>query len=279
MTVGKWREEAEARLTASGDQDAQWDADWMMCGALSCGRSELRWLKDRELDPETERRLDKWLSERETGRPLQYVLGNTCFMGLDFICDERALIPRQDTETLCELALHRMQYVKNPKVLDLCTGTGAIGLSIKHYRPDAQATLTDISEEALSLAKENAQALKLDVRLVRGDLWEAVEGEVFDFVMSNPPYLTEKDMDELMREVRHEPELALRAGEDGLDFYRRIAEGLGGALAESGEALLEIGRGQEADVIRLLNDQGFSAEAHKDLCGIDRVIRAWRENR
>jgi len=276
MTVEAWRKDAQERLERSGDQDAQWDADWMLCEALRCGRAELRWKKDEVLGPETLGKLNGWLDERAAGRPLQYVLGNTCFMGLDFRCDRRALIPRQDTETLCELALHRMQYVKNPRILDLCTGTGAIGLSLKHYRPDADVTLTDLSEEALALAKENAEALELKVRLLQGDLWQAAEGEKFDFVLSNPPYLTEKDMEELMEEVRHEPELALRAGEDGLIFYRRIAERLDEFLTEGGEALMEIGKGQEEAVMRFLREKGFQAEAHKDLCGIDRVIRAWR---
>ncbi len=276
MTVEAWRKAAWERLERSGDADAQWDADWMLCEALRCGRAELRWKKDEELGPETLGKLNGWLDERAAGRPLQYVLGNTCFMGLDFRCDERALIPRQDTETLCELALHRMQHVKNPKLLDLCTGTGAIGLSLKHYRPDADVTLTDLSEEALTLAKENAAALGLKVRLLQGDLWQAAEGEKFDFVLSNPPYLTEKDMEELMEEVRHEPELALRAGEDGLIFYRRIAERLDEFLTEGGEALMEIGKGQEEAVMHFLREKGFQAEAHKDLCGINRVIRAWR---
>ena len=276
VTIGAWRKAAEERLLAGGNPDAAWDADWMLCEALSCGRSELRWKKDEVLARETLEKLNGWISERESGRPLQYVLGNTCFMGLDFLCDERALIPRQDTETLCELALHRMQHVRTPRVLDLCTGTGAIGLSRKHYRPYAEVILSDISADALSLADENARALGLDVQMRRGDLWETVEGEKFDFILSNPPYLTEKDMEELMEEVRREPEMALRAGEDGLIFYRRIAERLSEFLKEGGEALLEIGKGQEADVMRFLREQGFKAEAHKDLCGIERVIRAWR---
>ena len=275
-TVERWRQEARKRLEMSGDMDADWDADWMLCEALGCGRADLRWRAEDAISAEEKERLDGWLRDREAGRPLQYVLGSACFMGLDFRCDERALIPRQDTETLCELALHRMQGRKNPKILDLCTGTGAIGLSIKHYRPDAETVLTDISEDALALARENAEARGLQARLLQGNLWEAVEGEKFDFVLSNPPYLTERDMQELMREVRHEPELALRAGEDGLTFYRRIAERLDEFLSEGGEALLEIGRGQAKDVMALLNARGFQTEAQKDLCGIDRVIRAWR---
>ena len=277
-TVGRWRSEAERLLLSSGDQDAGWDADWMLCEALGCGRASLRWKEAEKLTREQQERLDNWLSLRAEGRPLQYVLGSACFMGLDFKCDERALIPRQDTETLVELALERMKGRSNPAVLDMCTGTGAIGLSIRHFRPDAAITLTDISPEALSLAKENAQALGLDVRFCRGDLWEAVRDEQFDFVLSNPPYLTDSDMDELMREVRHEPQLALRGGADGLIFYRRIADGLNRALKEGGEALLEIGQGQEADVIAMLEDRGFVAEAYRDLCGINRVIHVRRRN-
>ena len=277
QTVEAWRMEARSLMECAGNPDAQWDADWMLCQALSCSRASLRWNGRNVLSKERKAQLDGWLKERLSGRPLQYVLGNTCFMGLDFLCDERALIPRQDTETLVELALERMSGKRAPKVLDLCTGTGAIGLSVKHYKKDACVTLADISVDALVLAQENARALKMDVRVRQGDLWDAVRGETFDFVLSNPPYLTEGDMDELMEEVRHEPELALRGGMDGLDFYRRIAEGLDAVLNEGGEALLEIGKGQEADVIGFLNECGFEAQAHRDLCGINRVIHAWRK--
>ena len=277
MTTEVWRRMAQQRLEESGDQDAVWDADWMLCEILGCGRAELRWKAAGKLTQQQEKRLNQWLAERTQGRPLQYVLSNTCFMGLDFKCDERALIPRQDTETLVELALEKMSRRKRPKVLDLCCGTGAIGLSVKHFRPDADVTLTDISADALSLAQENAQSLSLDVTLRQGDLFEAVHGEKYDFVLTNPPYLTNQDMDELMREVRYEPQLALRGGEDGLLFYRRIAEGLEEVLNENGEALMEIGMGQHTDVIELMREQGFEAVSYKDLCGIERVIHAKRK--
>ncbi len=276
MKTEVWRHMAQRQLEESGDLDAVWDADWMLCEALGCGRAELRWKAADELKHQQEEKLNRWLAERVQGRPLQYVLGNTCFMGLDFKCDERALIPRQDTETLVELALEKMSCRKCPKVLDLCCGTGAIGLSVKHFRPDADVTLTDISTDALSLTQENAQSLSVVVNLRQGDLLEAVRGEKYDFVLTNPPYLTERDMNELMREVKYEPQLALRGGEDGLLFYRRIAEGLKEVLNENGEALLEIGMGQHTDVIALLNAQGFAAAAYKDLCGIERVVHAKR---
>lgn len=278
-TVGTWRMEARQTLERSGNPDADWDTDWMLCEALGCGRSELRWRAGERMHAEQVERLEHWLRERVSGRPLQYVLGNACFMGLTFRCDGRALIPRQDTETLVELALSRMQGRLRPRVLDMCTGTGAIGLSIKHYRPDAEVVLTDISDGALALAQENAALNRLSARFEQGDLFEAAQGEKFDFVLCNPPYLTGEDMRQRMREVTHEPELALFGGADGLDFYRRIADGLGDALETGGEGLLEIGKGQEKDVIALLNARGFRAEAHKDLCGVDRVIHARREER
>lgn len=277
MNIGIWRKNAQLQLEKSGDADAAWDADWMLCEVLDCGRSQLRWQTENELTESELLRLDGWLAQRMQGRPLQYILGNTCFMGLTFKCDERALIPRQDTETLVELSLGVLDKKKNPKVLDLCCGTGAIGLSIKHIRRDSAVTLTDISSDALALAKENAEALKLDVRFAQGDLFEAVDGEKFDLVLSNPPYLTEQDMSELMREVRYEPALALRGGQDGLDFYRRIAQGLDEMLTEKGEAVLEIGMGQHQAVIDLLKARGFKAKAYKDLCRIERVVHVWRK--
>lgn len=276
MTVERWRCNAKEELKKAGDLDAEWDADWMLCDALQCGRAQLRWMGEGYLSGDILKRLDDWLTARVSGRPLQYVLGSSCFMGLTFRCDERALIPRQDTETLVELALRRMQTKKEPKVLDLCTGSGAVGLAVKYYRSDAQVTLTDISRDALSLARENAALHGLDVRVRQGDLLEATFGERFDFILSNPPYLTEQDMRELQAEVRCEPELALRGGEDGLDFYRRIAGGLSLALRDDGELLVEIGKGQETSVVALLNEQGFEAQVHMDLCGINRVVNARR---
>lgn len=278
-TVGEWRSRARSVLASSGDLDAEWDADWMICEALKCERSALRWLEAEKFAPEAIEQLEKWLSEREEGKPLQYIVGSTCFMGLDFRCDVRALIPRQDTETLVELALERIRTVRRPKVLDLCAGTGAIGLSVLHFCPEAEVTLADISEDALSLTRENARALGLSATLRQGDLWEAVKNETFDFVLSNPPYLTDQDMDDLMREVRYEPQLALRGGADGLSFYRRIADGLEKALREGGEAFLEVGCGQSSDVAILLKAQGFMVETHKDLCGVERVIHAWRRRK
>lgn len=277
MTGREWVKGACARLEAASDPDAAWDADWMLCGALNCTRAQMRLQRDERLARDVLAQLDGWLSRRLGGEPLQYILGSTGFMGLEFRCDERALIPRQDTETLVELALERMKALKNPGVLDLCCGTGAIGLSVAHYRPDARVVLADISADALALAGENRYQLgTANAALVQGDLLEAVQGQTFDFILTNPPYLTQQDMDELQREVRLEPALALYGGADGLAFYRRIAAQCAEYLALGGRILLEVGQGQAQDVCALFTSPMGTAVTHCDLCGIERVVEAER---
>lgn len=180
-------------------------------------RLEARWLLG---DAPTKPRWPSGCARREAGEPLQYVEGFAFFMGRRFRVDERVLIPRPDTEILAERALQYLEALPAPRVLDLCTGSGALAVTIAAQRPDARVVACDISEEALCVARENAAGL--NVAFARGDLFAAVEG-AFDVIVCNPPYLTAEDMLSLQREVRYEPALALRGGADGLDFYRRIA--------------------------------------------------------
>lgn len=269
MTVEAWRAQAIARLERAGDLDAQADADWMLCEALSIGRARLRMMADH---PVEEEKMEKWLARREAGEPLQYVLGNTSFMGLTLKCDKRALIPRFDTETVCEAALVCIEGKRAPRVLDMCTGSGALGLAIAHFRPDAQVTLSDISEDALALARENADLLGVRADFRQGDLFETVAGEQFDLIVCNPPYIREEDAETLMREVaQFEPALALFGGPDGYDFYRRIAREMPRHLAAGGMAVLEVGMGQAEEVAALLAGSGDS-HLHKDLGGIARAV-------
>ncbi len=275
MTWGEWLKTAYARLQSVQDDDALWDADWMLCTAMGCTRTVLRLRKGEALAEEKRLQLDAWLECRQGGEPLQYILGSTGFMGLEFKCDARALIPRQDTETLVELALERLKGKTSPRVLDLCCGTGAIGLSVAHYRKDARVLLTDISFQALALAGENRQALGAEnVALAQGDLFKAAAGQVFELILTNPPYLTQQDMDSLQREVKKEPALALFGGTDGLDFYRRIAREAALFLAPGGRILLEVGQGQAQDVCALFTAPLGAAAVHADLCGIERVVEA-----
>ena len=178
------------------------------------------------------------------------------------------LIPRPDTEILAERALQYLEALPAPRVLDLCTGSGALAVTIAAQRPDARVVACDISEEALCVARENAAGL--NVSFARGDLFAAVEG-AFDVIVCNPPYLTAEDMLSLQREVRYEPALALRGGADGLDFYRRIARELPVRLRRA--AFFEVGAGQARDVAQILRAAlPGRCEIARDLAGIERVV-------
>ncbi len=273
MNAGEWLAKASARLDAAGDLDAAVDAAWLLCEATGWSRSSLRTRRGEALDAVVLDRIEAWLDRRASGEPLQYVLGTADFMGLRFHCDARALIPRPDTETLCDLALQALRGRIRPRVLDLCCGTGAIGLSVARFRPDARVLLTDVSADALSLAEENAGALGVsNAEFARGDLFDAAGEEAFDLIACNPPYLDEADMAALQSEVRREPALALFGGPDGLDFYRRIARDAPAHLKGGGVLLLEVGQGQ-ADAVRDLLSWGQCA-VHEDLNGIERVVEA-----
>ncbi|NLG25293.1 MAG: peptide chain release factor N(5)-glutamine methyltransferase [Clostridiales bacterium] len=275
MTLGHWLDGARARLRAAGALDWAIDPEWMACEALSLRRSALPRSGTVELDAEALIRLNGWLARREGGEPLQYVLGNAHFMGHVFLCDRRSLIPRPDTEALCERAIEFLRIFRRPRVLDLCCGGGAIGITVAKARPDADVVLADLSADALALAGENAAALGARVALRRGDLFQAVGDAAFRLIACNPPYVRSGDVDGLERELAFEPRMALDGGADGLDFYRRIAAELGGHLLAGGAALLEVGDGQAEDVRELFSPVGRAA-VHPDLSGSLRVVAVYK---
>lgn len=278
MTRRSWLNQATERLTVSGAPDARLDAEWMLCDALSIPRSMLRPSAEQELTPDQQAQMDMWLSRREAGVPLQYVQNRAYFMGLTYYVDERALIPRQDSEVLCERALALIDGRHIETVLDLCTGSGAFAVAVKALRKNVRVTATDLSQGALEVARRNAEARGADVEFVRGDLFSAVPGRRFDLILCNPPYVSDADMLTLQSEVRREPELALRGGADGLDVYRRIAGELRDHLNPGGVALFEVGMGQAEAVRQLLLQampEGVSG-IEKDLNGIDRVVEIKR---
>ncbi|MDL2205589.1 peptide chain release factor N(5)-glutamine methyltransferase [Eubacteriales bacterium OttesenSCG-928-N13] len=272
MTLHSWLARAERRLTDSGAADPGIDAEWMLADALQLSRSQLRMRREQVLTEKQLVQLEEWLSRREAGEPLQYVQGYAWFMGLRFFVDRRVLIPRQDTETLCEAALERLP--QGARVLDLCTGSGALAVAIAHIRPDAQVSAADISLDALDVARENAASQGARIALYQGDLFDAVPDQVFDLIASNPPYIREDEMPLLQAEVRREPALALRAGEDGLVFYRRIAQTYMDHLVIGGRLLLEVGIHQ-ADAVRRMFP-GQRTETRRDLGGIERVVMITR---
>ena len=208
-------------------------------------------------------------ARRAAREPLQYILGEWEFMGLPFFVGPGALIPRQDTETLCEAALGWLKNRPGARVLDLCCGTGCIGVSLAKLG-GAAVSFADISPDALALAKRNAEKIGVDGPFYESDLLADVPG-VYDLIACNPPYLTAAEMENCQKELTFEPALALFGGEDGLDFYRRLAAAWADHVAPGGLLLLEIGHTQGAAVRGLFP----GARILKDICGLDRV--AWVE--
>lgn len=277
MNISDWLNYAKGVLAASGCPDPEIDARWMAEDALGMTRQELHFEADRAISPEGLERLGAMLSRRAQGEPVQYVLGSADFMGLRFQVSPEVLIPRQDTETLVEAALIALRSMPDaPAVLDLCAGSGCIGLSLATLAPDARVTLSDVSREALEVARRNAKSLGVKAELRQGDLFQAVGRERFDLIASNPPYIPRAELDSLQKEVRFEPRLALDGGEDGLDFYRRIAREAGAHLNPGGSLYMEVGVGEAGAVLALLKAQLPCVEAGtiRDLNGIERVVFA-----
>ena len=272
ITVFQALKEGEQQLLLHQVPDARLDAEYLLAGVLNLPRLSLMIEKQRVLTDEEAAVYRAFLERRAQREPLQYILEEQPFMGYSFRTDKRALIPRNDTEAVCEEALSHIRG--SMQVLDLCTGTGALGIAIKKMRPGCRVTLSDLSEEALSLAKENAQRLEADVRIVHGDLFAPVQGEKFHLIVSNPPYIPRGLQGKLQAEVEKEPEMALFAGEDGLDFYRRIAREAPLHLMENGVLVLEFGDDQAEAVSALLEKDFEQIRIIRDMDGHDRGVSA-----
>ena len=279
MTIGEWIRQAAASLEKAGCPDPAVDSVWIAEDILKMTRAALRFEEHAALESGKLAELNACLERRMAGEPVQYILERADFMGLKFYVDKRVLIPRQDTETLVENAIVELQGRDAPKVLDLCCGSGCIGLSIASLVPHAKVTLSDISGDTLDVAKKNAKALDAEVSFRHGDLFRAVGKEKFDLIASNPPYIPAADMEVLQREVRFEPELALYGGEDGLDIYRRIAAEAAAHLNEGGALLMEVGEGEARDVLNLVQEHMDCADSGiiRDLNGIERIV--WARSR
>ena len=274
MNIAEWLGRARATLAESGCPDPDIDARWMAEDVLGMTRTELKFESERAVPAEALARLDAMLQRRAGGEPVQYILGSADFMGLRFSVDRSVLIPRQDTETLVEAALIALRGYDAPSALDLCTGSGCIGLSITSLAPHAAVTLSDISRDALEVARRNMRALGVEAELRHGDLFAAVGRARFDLIVSNPPYIPRGELAGLQREVRYEPALALDGGPDGLDVYRRIAAEAPEHLNPGGSVYLEVGAGEAEAVLALLRERVDCADSGiiKDLNQIDRVV-------
>ena len=251
--------------------EAQLDARLLLEEVCGTDHNTLLCHGDREVSEAEEEQYRKALEQRAVHVPLQHLLGYQDFMGLRFQVNEHVLIPRQDTEILVEEA---MRYLHDGmRILDLCTGSGCILLSLLHYSNDCEGTGVDISKEALQVAALNAELLGIKADFLKSDLYEKVTGK-FDLLVSNPPYIERKVIPTLMEEVReYDPYIARDGGEDGLDFYRRIIGGAQDYLERGGQILMEIGSGQAQAVSELLREAGFKEiDVCRDFAGLDRVV-------
>ena len=244
------------------------DAEWIYSLVLEINRSELS--VERKVKAYESKRIADIVEKRLTGKPLWYIIGDTEFYGCNIKVDERALIPRPETEILADIVVKTAE--EGNKILDLCTGSGCIAVSVARARDDVTVTASDISEEAISLAKENAKRNGADVDFIVSDLFSKIRGR-FDIIVCNPPYIKSDEIPNLQREVReHEPKIALDGGKDGLDFYRRIAKDVKSYLVRGGMLIMECGEGQANDIIQLFPRRDF-AMVQKDLSGVDRFVK------
>lgn len=270
VTLAEALDSALVALRAAGVDAPRLDAELLVATAAGIERSALLTGGGRPLPPRAIPILRDWVRRRAIDRePLAYVLGRRGFRHLELAVDPRVLIPRPETETLVELAVAELP--PRARVLDVGTGSGAVGLALAHERPDLEVLASDSSAGAVALARENADRLGLDVAVVHGDLLDAVTGRI-DAAVSNPPYVAEADRARLAPEIsRHEPVAALFAGADGLAVIRRLIDQA--AVRAVPWLALEVGAGQADAVAGLLAGAGYAeVGAHPDLAGIPRVV-------
>lgn len=240
---------------------------------LDTNKSSVILRSGEELDSDIGLKLDGILEKYNKGYPLQYALGEWEFYGLNFKVDERALIPRFETEIIVDFLL-KSSYKKD-KILDIGTGSGAIAISLGRNLPTSRIIGSDIEEKALSLASENKERLKAsNVSFIKSDLFEEIS-EKFDIIISNPPYINQTDYDKLDERLYHEPKSALLASEDGLYYYKRIIKDAKAYLNQGGRLVFEIGYDQKQRICELLNESDFkNITCMKDYNDFDRFIIA-----
>lgn len=268
-TVKKYTEELKVLFAENGIDES--DAEWLVSVKTGIARSELA-ASDKILVPSRVRGLDKIAGERLTGRPLWYILGDTEFYGYKIKVDERVLIPRPETELMTEQVLRTAE--QGDKVLDLCTGSGCIAIALAKKGTEKELTVTasDISADALALAQENAKRNGADIKFIESDLLEGVRGK-FNIIVCNPPYIKSRDIAGLQKEVQFEPKGALDGGEDGLDFYRRLAKEAPRHLVKGGTLFMECGIGQAQEIVKLFKKFDYTMVS-RDYNDVERFVRA-----
>lgn len=276
MTYRECYEKGSRILNEAGIEESTLDARLLLEAVCGTDRNDLLVHGEQPVAPEAEEKYLNWIRQRAEHIPLQQLTGEQDFMGLTFNVNEHVLIPRQDTEILVEEVLKELH--DGMRILDMCTGSGCILLSLLHYSNDCEGLGVDLSAEALKVAGRNVLKVLTPEKaehahFLQSDLFEKVEGK-FEIIVSNPPYIASAEVEKLMPEVRdHEPRMALDGTEDGLHFYRRIIEEAGKHLVSSGMLFFEIGYDQGQAVSELMRTEGYcEVQVVQDYAGLDRVV-------
>lgn len=290
MNIQELRKTVHDKLIKCGIEDASFKTDLLICHILNMSKTELLLKYNQIVDQDTEESINKSMLDIINGKPIQYIINKQEFMGLEFYVDENVLIPQPDTETLVEEAIKRIYEMhKNNKgkikILDLCTGSGAIAISIDTYIKKqieqgkmkdlkVEFVATDISEKAIEVAKRNAKFHNSNIKFIVSDMFDNINETDFDLIVSNPPYIETKTIPTLSKEVQNEPHIALDGGEDGLELYRIIARQGFKYMKKEGSIIVEIGYNQKESIIQLFRKyiEYVNIKCLKDLGGNDRLV-------
>lgn len=287
MDIQKLRNFGRKKLIENNVEDSNFKSEILLQHILNMDKTELIINSKIEVQHDLEQRYISYLDKIIEGKPIQYITHKQEFMGLYFYVDENVLIPQPDTEILVEKTIRTVTannklLSQNIKILDLCTGSGAIAVSLENYlqnKCNIEIYASDISEKAIDVAKRNAKENNAKVKFIISDMFQNIEENNFDIIVSNPPYIEKATITTLSKEVQNEPHLALDGGIDGLDFYRIIAKEGYKHLKSGGYILVEIGYNQKESVSNIFKeytDQYMDVKCTKDLNGQDRVIEVKR---
>lgn len=279
MTISNLYKSISDKLEKAGVDSPAFDAIWLMNSVLGIERQDLTLKADVEINDADSERILSLTQRRITGEPLQYIIGHWEFYGRKFYVGEGVLIPRDDTEVVLRSTLPYLNIIKNKqplRILDLCSGSGILAITLKKEYPNAEVTAVEISDKALIYLRKNAEENQADIRIIHDDIFACVdsfsEGE-FDLIISNPPYVRDKEMEELQKEVRFEPALALEGGKDGCDFYRRIVPLYTPKLRKGGMLAFEYDSTQAEVIAELMNTHNYTnIKVFDDIGGVHRAI-------
>ncbi|MBR6502467.1 MAG: peptide chain release factor N(5)-glutamine methyltransferase [Clostridia bacterium] len=274
MTIFEAYNDCKKQLQAAGVEDYVFEAKQIIKHVTGYTNAQILTKYTQALTQFQQDNITAIIKQRLIRYPLQYIIGRWNFFGREYFVGPGVLIPRSDTETLIDVCLESLKDKQTPRVLDLCAGSGCIGITIKGEVGESDVTLVEKYEEALNYTIKNALHNNADVRIIKGDVLETQGADgLYDLIVSNPPYITDEDMKTLQPEVKFEPATALEGGEDGLIFYRHIAKEYKKYIAPNGTLAFEVGMGEAEAVADILKQNGYqNVGVRKDYCDVDRVV-------